>query len=178
VVASLAGVDDDDTWRALSLGDRTTLAGLRQRVRALPKRRQRAEALLAERMRVLSTAALPATPHDGARLFAAWLRTVDGALRARVLRALSEADQRYLAEVLPHAVALTEAQQTDAAWFVAAGTRCFERMPTLNETAAVLRSLRGLSTTLPPPVAQWERTLRVFDRREACVRLAQAVEAP
>lgn len=169
----------DDTFSAFSPSDRERLIRLRARLRSSGTRRQIAEAIVAERMALARAREAPASSLHGARLYARWLRDVDAATRARVVRAFDEASVVAITAQPRSQPPLSTTERSRVAWMIAVGVRALGHMPTTVELSMLLEALARRADVTSAGLVRWERALRVAGQREAFETLAQAwVDAP
>lgn len=173
--ASLAGVASRALWEMLPPNDRERAEELHDRLRNGRSREGLAQALAVLRAALDRPGEGAIDPRLGARLYARWIRSLTGAERVHIVRALDVQSMELVREVLPQCGPLDEDWVEAAACVVAFGARELGRLPTVHELTCLLAFARGTVDVCAEPIVRWERSLRVVGRQAAIVSLATLV---
>lgn len=168
--ASLAG--DVPSWMLLDDPDRSSAISLHRSLRSAGDRVAIAHAIAKLRTDLAPHAPRPFDRHEGAALYARWLRAVDAVTRDRAVRMFDERDLTAIASHarLPPLAAVATRTTT---WLVAQGTRAHRRTPPTLSFAILLCALRGEGDVITPAQIAWERSIRVLGRHTQCAEFAR-----
>ncbi len=152
--------------------DRSSAIALHRALRSAGDRMAIAKSIAQLRADLAPHAPRPFDRHEGAVLYARWLRAVDAVTRERAVRMFDERDLTAIgahARLPPLATASTRA----ATGLVAQGTRTHRRTPPVLSCSILLSALRGEGDVITPAQIAWERAIRVLGRHPQCAEFAR-----